>query len=128
MRRADQPPDRGLMSTGGDEAVAPARHGLDEGRRRRIVIERATNLQDDPLEHTLADVGLGPPGAQQVILRDELPAVSTKRRRIPNAFGVRATSSSPHQSCSVARSRKKLRTSGVDPLPSWLWNRFLTAF
>src|SRR5262249_16056764 len=27
-----------------DEAVAPGRHGLDEARRRRIVLERATDL------------------------------------------------------------------------------------
>ena len=59
--------DLGLPGTGGDEAVAPARHGLDEGRRRRIVTERAADLQDDDLEYAVADVGLGPPGQQQLL-------------------------------------------------------------
>ena len=67
--------DLGLTGTGGDEAVAPTRHGLDEGRRRRIVTERATNLQDDHLENTVGDVGLSPPRSQQLLLGDQLPAV-----------------------------------------------------
>ena len=73
--RIDRRRDLGLTGTGADEPVAPARHGLDEGRRRRIVAERATDLQDDDLEDTLADVGLCPPGSQQLLLGDQLPAV-----------------------------------------------------
>src|SRR4029453_14797260 len=67
--------DLGLTGTGGDEAVAPARHGLDEGRHRRVVTKRATDLQDDHLENTVADVGLCPPSPQQLLLGNQLPAV-----------------------------------------------------
>src|SRR5438046_2748370 len=60
---------------GSDEAVAAARHGLDELRHRRIVTEGAANLQDDYFEHPVADVRLRPAGAQQLLFRDQLPAV-----------------------------------------------------
>ena len=66
---------RSLTGTGPDESVAPARHVLDEGRRRRIVAERAANLQDGDLENAVADVGLRPPRSQQLLFEDYLPAV-----------------------------------------------------
>src|SRR5262249_50510071 len=59
----------------GDEAVAAARHGLDETRRGRIVVERAADLEDGHLEHAVADMGVRPAGAQQLLLRDQLSAV-----------------------------------------------------
>ena len=47
------------------------------------------------------------PARSSSCLETSCPPSSTKRRSTVNAFGVRATTSSPHRSCSVARSRQK---------------------
>jgi len=43
--------------------------------RRDLRTRGAADLEDDHLEHAVADVGLGPPGAQQLGFRYQLPAV-----------------------------------------------------
>jgi hypothetical protein len=71
-RRGRHPWRTGARS---DEAVAPARHGLDEARGRRVVAQGPPDLEDTHLEHTVGDMGIRPRGPEQLRLRDELPAL-----------------------------------------------------
>jgi hypothetical protein len=61
---------------------------FDEPRRFRIVGQGFADLTDRDLEHRVADEGVGPDGANQALLRDEL--TRTRQQMLEHRERLRA--------------------------------------